>query len=195
MFGVLAEDDTDVAVIRVVVQRLVGRHVAVKGRAGSGCANLRRKAARWMAELADGGICDIILLHDLDRDPWTNALRSESELRRRLSEMPVPPSVERLICIPVEEIEAWFWSDTVVVKQVGRGKGEGVPSPHLKSSPKDALIRLSLAANGKPRYSTNDNPRLAETLDLDVCASRCPSFRELRDFVFARQQIAQGSHT
>ena len=97
----------------------------------------------------------------------------------------VPSGLTSLICIPVEELEAWFWSDPAIVEEIGRGKGKAHPSPHLIAKPKEALIRLSMAGDKKPRYSTNDNPRLAEKLALDVCAGRCRAFRELRDLVHA----------
>jgi Domain of unknown function (DUF4276) len=95
----------------------------------------------------------------------------------------VPSNLERLVCIPVEELEAWFWSDPAVVREVGRGRGDAHSSPHLIKRPKEALARLSIGANRKPRYSTNDNAKLAEKLDLALCAKRCSSFRALNDFI------------
>jgi Domain of unknown function (DUF4276) len=91
--------------------------------------------------------------------------------------------VKRHICIPVEELEAWFWSDPDVVRYVGQGKGEAKVNPHLIIKPKEELIKLSLGANKRPRYSTNMNVELAEILNLELCATRCPSFKNLLNFL------------
>jgi hypothetical protein len=90
----------------------------------------------------------------------------------------------------VEEMEAWWWSDPNLVKRVGRGKGSAVASPHLMTSPKEALQRLSCDAGGKPLYSTNDNPTLAEAVNLELCAKKCPSFASLRDFFVRAGSLA-----
>ena len=175
-YGVIAEDDTDGRTIKTVIHRRCGLGTSVKIRAGNGCAQPRVKAGRWLRQFALEQVQRVIVLHDLDRS-------NENELRRRLEAIDTPVGVDRLICIPVEEIEAWFWADPNVVQTVGRGTGKAHPNPHLIPSPKEALQRLSIGANSKPRYSTENNPGLAEILDLDLCASRCPSFRHLLQFL------------
>jgi hypothetical protein len=182
--GVIAEDDTDFEVIQVLAGRISG-NIRVRRRVAQGGSNIRRKAAVWMRQLAEEGCRRLVILHDLDRNPANNALNDEARLRQVLTAIPVPPGVQRVVCIPVEEIEAWFWSDPVTVREVGRGSGVASPSPHLIRKPKEALVRLSQTAGGKPRYSTNVNPDLAKMLDLDLCARRCPSFQMLRSFLAA----------
>jgi hypothetical protein len=80
-------------------------------------------------------------------------------------------------------LEAWFWSDQGVIDIVGPGaNGKAERHPHNIRQPKEALKHLSWRAHLKPVYSTNMNEKLAEKLDLDLCAQRCPSFAALRDF-------------
>lgn len=185
--GVLAEDRTDCATLGVLIRRIVeqagGNTVKISRYFTGGCSHLRRKAKTGMAGFAEEGCSAVVLLHDLDRNPHNGELNDESVLRGKLKTIPVPSGVELLVCIPVEEIEAWFWSDPGVVREVGRDKGQAHASPHLLKKPKEALIKLSVGDNRKARYSTNDNARLAEKLDLDLCEKRCPSFRELRAFI------------
>src|SRR5580700_6514211 len=113
--GVLAEDQTDCKTIQVLISRIAPR-LGVKPRAAKGCAKLRRKAAAWMAELHSAGCSAIVLVHDLD-----NA--NESVLRAELASHPAPAGIPACICIPVEELEAWFWSDSATLRKVGRGNG------------------------------------------------------------------------
>lgn len=183
--GVIAEDDTDFEVVRVLARRIVGEAVSVRRRVAQGGSNIRKKAAVWAQQLAGEGCRRLVILHDLDRNPANNALNDEAKLRQALESIPVPKGVLRVVCIPVEEVEAWFWSDPTTVRAVGRDRGDASPSPHLIRQPKEALIRLSRDAGGRPRYSTNDNPELAKLLDLDLCAKRCPSFQMLRSFLAA----------
>jgi hypothetical protein len=132
---------------------------------------------------ASEGFNEVIVLHDLDRDPNTNMLNSEPKLRAVLEQIECPSAISRFICIPVEELEAWFWSDPNVLSIVGRGPIKAPYSPHLILRPKEALMRLSLGANSKPRYTTEDNAELAGTLDLQLCSSRCSSFSSLLRFL------------
>jgi hypothetical protein len=185
-FGIIVEDQTDGDVLRVVIRRVLNEQVPIKIRPQKGCSKIKAKAVRIIADLVkQSNVSDIIVVHDLDRHPTTNQLNDERKLRKQLSECCEIGSaaVRRLICVPVEELEAWFWADPAVVKKIGRGNGEAHPHPDSIPMPKESLQRLSRGANGKPRYSTQDNPNLAEGLNLALCANRCPSFKSLIEFL------------
>lgn len=187
--GVIGEDETDCATVAVLIRRIIdapaGRGIAVKKKypPSGGSGKVRRDAAKYMRELERSGCGAVVLVHDLDRAPVSGELNDEATLRRKLEAIDVPRDLLRHICIPIEEIEAWFWSDHGVLDLVGKGQGKASPAPHTIRSPKEALRRLSGRAHHKPVYSTNDNPRLAEALDLARCAAVCPAFRALREFV------------
>lgn len=183
--GVMAEDQSDCDTLSVLIRRLVSRQVKIHAYAENGCAHLRRKAQAWMADAARKGWQAAIVVHDLDRNSANGSLNDEQALRTRLQAIPVPPALSPLICIPVEELEAWFWADPDVLAEVARRPVErlAMASPHRKDRPKEALIRLSIDAGRKPRYTTADNPRLAQRLNLELCAQRCPSFASLQQFV------------
>jgi hypothetical protein len=181
--GVVAEDETDYKAIRVIIKRVAGNSVGTRKRIGNGCSRIRAKAGVWLNQLAEEGCAHAIVLHDLDRNPLNQALNDEATLRADLHKACQGSSIRHLICIPIEELEAWFWSDPGVVKHVGRGTGAASASPHKVVSPKEELMRLSRGANKKPRYSTNDNEELAEMLDISLCRSRCISFDQLVGFL------------
>lgn len=182
--GVMGEDRTDCETIKVLLRRMIPNTLGIPMRCPprGGCAALRRAAATYMKELERAGCVAVVLVHDLDRNPLNDELNHEPRLRATLGAISVPPGLERLLCIPVEELEAWFWSDQGVIDRVGKGHGKASPSPHSIRQPKEALTALSARAHRKPVYSTNMNKELAASLDLDLCAERCPSFRDLRTF-------------
>lgn len=158
--------------------------LGLKSRSASGCAQLRIKAPMWMRQLVEIDECDaLVLVHDLDRNPQNGQLRDEHELRRLLARIPAPASAAPHLCIPVEELEAWFFASERVLQEICRKPTEAHPSPHTIARPKERLFELSKGANRKPRHSTNDNPRYAELLELDACARRCPAFHALTEFV------------
>jgi len=188
--GVLTEDPTDAETIEVLIRRIASDRGAAPGdlglrsRCGGGCAHLRNKAQAWMKQLVELDECDaLVLVHDLDRNPQNGQLRDERELRRILTQIPAPARVAPHLCIPVEELEAWFFASERVLLEICREPTPAHPSPHAIPCPKEALQRLSKGANRKPRHSTNDNPRYAELLELDACARRCPAFHALREFI------------
>ncbi len=183
--GVIGEDETDCAAVRVLIKRLIGPKTRVEGRYGGGCAEVFRRASAWMHELAKAGCTRVIVVHDLDREKQNGQLKDEQELRRKLERLAHPHTIERLVCIPVEELEAWFWCDPEVLKEVARR--EVVPSLHPESivNPKKKLVDLSRDKSGRAHFSTLNNKDLAEILDLSLCAARCPAFRSLVHFVGA----------
>ncbi len=184
LIALIAEDNTDCEAVREIVCRILGEKTRVKKWSSNGCSHLRRKLSAKVAALSNEGCNVFIIIHDLDRNPTNNALNDEVKLRTNLEQsISKFQNIEKHICIPIEELEAWFWSDPQVIKHVGRGKGEASNNPHLLPKPKEALINLSKGENRKPRYSTNMNVELAKMLDLDLCSKRCPSFKKLQDFL------------
>lgn len=186
--GILTEDPTDAETIGVLIRRIAATRGAahgalgLKARSGGGCAQLRQKAQAWMRQLVEIDECSaLVLVHDLDRNPQNGQLRDEHELRRQLARIPAP--VAPHLCIPVEELEAWFFACERVLQEICRKPMSASPSPHTIASPKERLFELSRGANRKPRHSTNDNPRYAELLELEACARRCPAFHELSEFI------------
>lgn len=147
--GVLAEDDNDCEVIKVLVRRIFeARGVKpgawrLKKRHDKGCANLRRKTERWLVDLVKEGCTAAVVLHDLDLNPQNGSLNDEAALRHKLEAIPVPCGFERLICIPVEEIEAWFFSSEAVLTKACGKPQKAELSPHLIKQPKETLIRMS----------------------------------------------------
>jgi hypothetical protein len=187
--GIIGEDKTDCDTVAILVRRILDamqvEHVGLPMRypARGGCGQLRRKAPAFLNALLKAGCSAAIFLHDLDLNPVTRNLNDAEKLRRQLEAIKAPYGLNRHICIPIEEIEAWFWSDQAVLDLIGRGQGKSSTSPHTIRQPKEALQRLSRRAHNKCVYSTNDNTKLAEKLDLDLCAKHCPAFGDLRGFV------------
>jgi Domain of unknown function (DUF4276) len=182
VIALIAEDDTDCDTIRKIVHRVLGKQTKTKKWSSGGCSKLRRKLTANLSTLTKAGCNAFIIVHDLDRNPENDTLNDEVKLRKIL-ESAASKVTNKCICIPIEEIEAWFWSDQEVVHHIGQGKGNAKPNPHLISQPKEKLIELSKGENRKPRYSTNMNVELAEMLNLEICADRCSSFRDLIDFL------------
>ncbi|KHG39400.1 MULTISPECIES: DUF4276 family protein [Aphanizomenon] len=182
--ALIAEDNTDCEAIRTIVHRVLGAEVTTKKWASKGCSSLTKKLRAKLKLLSSEGCNIFIVVHDLDRNPQNGSLNNEQALRSKLEELSSEiESLKKHICIPIEELEAWFWSDPEVIKYLGGEKGKAHPNPHEIKSPKEKLIELSVGENRKPRYSTNMNVELAERLNLNICSNRCASFKNLLNFL------------
>jgi len=182
--ALIVEDETDYDAIRRIVHRVLGEDVTTKKWASKGCSTLKKKLTAKLKLLSTEGCNIFIIVHDLDRNPQNDSLNNETELRSKLEKLSSGvESFNKHICITIEELEAWFWSDPEVIKYLGGQKGKAHPNPHEIKSPKEKLIELSVGKNRKPRYSTNMNVELAEILNLDLCYDRCPSFKNLLNFL------------
>ncbi len=186
VIALLAEDLTDCATVKKIIHRVLGSHTKTKPWGADGGGNLQnqRKLAAKIKSLSKQGCNVFIIINDLDRDPQTKALKDEAALRNKLevaaSEF---QDINKYICIPIEEIEAWFWSDSNIVSRITQGRGKVSANPEQIEKPKDKFIAQSIEGNKKPRYSTNMNPKLAKTLDLERCSACCPSFKYFLKFL------------
>lgn len=179
MLGIIGEDETDCDTLAELVRRIAGHGMGIRIAypTSGGCEKMRRKAHAYTQRLIRSGCKAILLVHDCDR-------HEENALRSRLEAIGSSFDVRFYVCIPVEELEAWFWADQKTLDRIGGpGIARAALSPHAIASPKEKLRTLSRRAHHKAAYSTNQNATLAKDLDLDVCAARCPSFRDLRHFV------------
>lgn len=182
--ALITEGFTDHETIRVIIHRLLGKRPEIIRIVAKGSGNLKKELPRFISSVPKD--CSIfIIVHDLDRNPISKSLNNEDELRRIIESQFAQKSFTgtKHICIPIEELEAWFWSDPEVINYIGRGKGKAHPNPDQIENPKKKLITLSTEGNLKPRYSENDNARLAAKLNLELCAKRCPAFKEFLDFL------------
>ena len=165
--AIIAEDDTDCDAIRKIVHRVLDENISTKKWAFKGCGILKRKLPAKIKVLSQEGCNAFVILHDLDRNPQNGSLNNESELRKTLEKsISSFQGINKHICIPIEELEAWFWSDPEVIKYVGRGNGQAKANPHAILKPKEKLLKLSIGENRKPHYSTNMNAELAAMLNL-----------------------------
>jgi hypothetical protein len=187
--ALIAEDNTDCEAVRKIVNRVLGEKTQAKKWGAGGSGKLKKDLSKQMFVLCKAGCNAFIIIHDLDRNPANGSLNDEAKLRTNLEKSIAKfDKIEKHICIPIEELEAWFWSDPEVIKYIGGAKAKVHPNPQSITKPKEKLIELSRGENRKPRYSTNDNVKLAEMLDLDLCSQSCSSFRKLREFLDSLKQ-------
>lgn len=131
VIALIAEDDTDCDAVRKIVHRVLGKNTKIKHWGSKGCGILRKKLPARLKFLSNEGCNAFVIIHDLDRNLHNNSLNDEAELRKMLEAASSKvEAMKRHICIPIEELKAWFWSDPEVVKHVGRGKGKANANPH-----------------------------------------------------------------
>jgi hypothetical protein len=179
--GIIAEDDSDVESAKVLLHRIAGRtNIGVKRFIGKGCGRVRRKCRSWALALHTKGCKYLILIHDKDRN-------NLEELKKDLSEAIAPsPITLHLICIPVEEIEAWWLADPAALKtafnlrKLPKIKGH----PQSISSPKELIGRLiGKYSQARVLYlNTKHNAKIAGHVNFKKLKS-CDSFVPFYDFV------------
>jgi len=179
--GIIAEDDSDVAAAKVLIRRLAKRDsIGFKKFVGHGCGRIKRKCQSWAITLKIKGCRYLVLIHDLDRNNL-DALRTD--LDAALSPSPITPY---LICIPVEEMEAWWLSDPQAIQKALNLKvtPEVKGLPQSIASPKEYLGKLVRQCSYKTKtyLNTEHNAKIAEYLSLSK-AKKCDSFIPLCDFV------------
>ncbi len=184
--GLIAEDDSDVDAAIVLIKRITGNNrVGMKKFVGKGCGRIKRKCRRWTKDLKQKGCQYLILLHDLDNN---NLEQLRSSIEDAISPSPIQPY---LICVPIEEMEAWWLADTSAIKKAlnlkkfKKIKGD----PEQLKSPKEMICDLVRQFSNKEKkyLNTVHNKSIAEHLNLTEAKKKCASFNEF--FVFVSENI------
>ena len=180
--GIIAEDDSDVNVLRSIIGKLATRNFGVEKFVGNGCGKLRSKCNAWSADLKKRGCSLLILVHDLDT---ANLGQIDADLKAALSPCQIKLNI---IVIPVKEIEAWLLADHEAIKKamkISRSIGK-VSNPESISRPKERLRDLIYIRSGhKIRYVNSiHNVKIADACKV-ANLRRCESFQPLENFLKA----------
>ncbi|WP_373981593.1 DUF4276 family protein [Achromobacter sp. JD417] len=179
MYGILAEDDSDVNTLKTFIRRLNKKSTAPSFRAKGyrGCGDLLRKGARDLRMLAEE-CTRFVVCYDSDRDDQDERRQSV------MDKVIIPANLTQPTCVlvPVQEIEAWLLSDLTALAKViprWRGNNREILHPESQNDPKEALEALT-RERGRPLYvNTIHNAKIAEHIDLETVHRKCPSFRPL----------------
>jgi hypothetical protein len=89
------------------------------------------------------------------------------------------------IIVPVEELESWIIADEDAISRTIPLLA--IPTqrhPESIRSPKEWLVEKSRAGRSRPLYApATYNHQVAQHLDIAKVERKCPSFRELTQFV------------
>jgi hypothetical protein len=159
--GIIAEDDSDAAVIREITLTLLRpRLVGFKKFVGGGSGKVRRKCGAWAANLVKQGCPWVVLVHDLDQ-------HSEVDLRAELtaSIAPARPPFS-IVLIPKREIEAWLLYDGEAIARTFKGhRPPKLPhNPESLADPKKHLRDLVRKSYGKEYLNTIHNAQIAQRI-------------------------------
>ncbi len=180
--GIIAEDDSDIDCLKVFIHRIKSdEKIGIKKFVGKGCGKIKRKANSWAVQLKTKGCKSLILVHDLDKNNLT-------ELKRKINDSINPcPITNHLICVPIQELEAWLISDTKAIqKSLGLPKQPKITGlPENIDSPKEKLGELiqRFSNNEKIYMNTKHNELIANEICIDTIKKKCPSFVELYNFI------------
>ena len=170
--GVIAEDDSDVDMVRMVTLSLLRpRVVGFKRFVGNGCGKLRRKCGAWAKILVQQGCQWVVVVHDLDE-------RNETQLRAELANALRPAMASAsVVLLPKREIEAWLLYDARAIAAAYRERQQPrLPgNPESLSDPKRHLGDLIWRSYRKNYLHTIHNARIAMHIDMRQLTS-CPSF-------------------
>jgi hypothetical protein len=176
--GIIAEDASDVDVVRSVINKIAKLNYGVDKFVGHGCGKLRTKSKPWSLNLRERGCKYLILVHDLDTE-------NPNELKNKLGKAIDPCPIEfHIIVIPEKEIEAWLLADHQAIKKAMNVSVGRIKNPEGINRPKEHLRDLIFMKSGhRSRYfHTIHNKKIADACTLDNLR-RCKSFRPLEEFL------------
>ena len=163
--GIIAEDDSDVAVLREITLALLKpRRIGFKQFVGNGSGKLRRKCRAWAVNLVKQGCPWIVVVHDLD-------LHQEPTLRADLTTAIAPAGAKAsVVLIPKREIEAWLLYDAAAIATAFHEiKFVALPGdPESLLDPKKHMRELIRKKYRKDYLTTIHNPMIARHIDLSL---------------------------
>lgn len=178
--GIIAENVSDVEVLKLLARKLTGKPVSTAYFIGKGCGPLKKKTPGWCKDLAHKGCTKIMLVHDLDRNDAKTLRAGLEEILQKST------AFKQAVVIPAEELEAWLLSDTCAITSALNLRKtlkvvhhpETVPSP--KEYIRDGVWKIS---NRTTTYVNSvHNKLIAEQIDIQSIQKKCPSFHDFSNF-------------
>jgi hypothetical protein len=170
--GIIAEDDSDVAVIREITLLLLKpKPVSFVRFVGGGCGRLRRKCRAWAMDLMQRGCSWLIVVHDLD-------IYNEQKLRLELTASIIPARAKAsVVLLPKREIEAWLLYDGYAIAGAfNESHPPRLPgNPESINDPKKYLRELIWKKYRKEYLNTIHNALIAKQINV-TCLRKCSSF-------------------
>lgn len=194
MYAIIAEDPNDVECLKVLIKRLANDNsITIKGKGYGGCSIMLRKGKNELRSFKKEGYTHFIICYDKDKSI------GKERYQQVIEEIIKPSGIRNgknqskvCILIPNEEMEAWILADLKAVSNVIPSwlPEEEYDNPESITSPKEKIINLSKINKPKlqPLYIyTTHNQKVMQHLDLNIVKKKCPSFRELADFIEQNQ--------
>lgn len=181
--GIIAEDNSDIETISMLISKISKTRRKIKPFVGKGCGKLKRKCNTWANVLKDRGCSTLLVVHDSDsNDP-------ESLFQSLKSSLDPCPIANHLICIPVQELEAWLLSDSDAIMKAFnlKKRPKSIAHPESIDSPKEHLEGIvEKASNGEKMYiHTKHNVKIAEHISIASILKSCSSFGCFHEFASA----------
>ena len=179
-YGLIAEDASDIEVIKKLAKKLCGKNISSSQFVGKGCGPIKRKAVAWCKAFATKGCSQILLVLDRDR-------HDADQLRSQLIDvLSVAPQARKVVVVPSEELEAWLLSDHSAIK-VALNLRKPIKEEHHPeqiASPKEYLGAAVWKISNKTVTYVNaiHNPLIADHIDVARISKKCPSFRPFAEF-------------
>jgi hypothetical protein len=190
VYGVIAEDPSDIETLRVLIRRLSNNSgLPLKGKGYSGCGEMLNKGASQLKLFARLGCKRFIICYDAD---GPDAMARRQAVVEKIIIPSGLPQTSCLALVPVQEIEAWILADIhqAVPHVIPSWKPDEVSNPEGIASPKEHLEHLSRGSNKKPRYVyTIHNSQVARYLAFATVHRKCKSFRPLQQFIVGHRRI------
>lgn len=188
--GVIAEDDSDVDVIREVISKYINEDsYCLRRHCGKGCGRILGKCRGWAENLRRQGCRFLIVVRDLDR-------KDQAKLRSDIESILSTKIIDEFaVVIPIQEIEAWLLADHDAIRRTFGIKVSvsKISNPELVLDPKARLGEIVYLRSGKKRRYVNTvhNTILARNATIGAF-SRCKSYLPLDAFIKDRILKKQG---
>jgi hypothetical protein len=178
--GIIAEDISDIKVIKLLAKKLSGKSISSNHHVGKGCGPLKNKTPGWCKSLNTKGCTKILVVHDRDRNCATNLRKSLEEILK------CAPQANKVVVIPEEELEAWLLSDTEAIARALKLRSplDIVHHPETIDSPKEYIRdQVYKISNKKISYVNSvHNELIAKEINVDLITKKCPSFMLFENF-------------
>lgn len=186
-FGIIAEDISDYISICVLIKRIaMVDRITTSKKLGAGKGKINRKYVSWCEELLKDGCHVVVILIDQDRE-------IASDIETKINSAIKNLRGRYIVCVPVEEIEAWVLADINALREVFEIKEsiKEVRSPEMQTSPKEMIEKIIKKATGnrKMYVKTSHNPKIFENIDLCKLGN-CQQFVKFKNEIIALGKIA-----
>ena len=181
--GLVAEGPDNLPLLETLIERISPKRVTVRCIGGHGEGDVLNNFPTYLDILCGDGtrLKKALIVRDLGTKNKLSPNQLRREMQKRIPPSKYPFTIHSVVA--VKELEAWLLADERALSKITGKIISKLKNPEKEKCPKQRLTTILSQAKEYQPYTPQLAQSIAENLDINAVARRCPSFSQFKNAI------------